>query len=231
MKNMQRHEPRILFLICGTKLSRKAEELFKQGHVPLQHEVRAQGTATSNMIDMLGLGGMTKVIHICMLPKTMANEMMNKLTDELGLDKHNSGIAFTVAITGISDPMMKLMDEQVREKMIEHMEKDVENMSENMMHSLIMATVNQGYSEEVMDAAREAGAAGGTVFHARRLGAEETMHFWGISIQPEREIVLIVASADQKVGIMKAIGKCCGIHSDAQGLVISLPVDHVAGLV
>ena len=109
------------------------------------------------------------------------------------------------------------------------MERDVIDMSVQNC-SLIMAIVNQGYSEEVMNAARPAGARGGTVFPARRLVNEETMKFWGISIQPEKEIVLIVAQAPYKKAIMQAIGECCGFHSDAHGLVISLPVEDAIGL-
>ena len=86
---------------------------------------------------------------------------------------------------------------------------------------MIMAIVNQGYSEEVMAAAKTAGATGGTVFQSRRVGSEDTIKFWGITIQPEREMVLI---------LMKSIGKSCGIQSEAQGVVFSLPVDNMIGL-
>lgn len=97
-------------------------------------------------------------------------------------------------------------------------------------YSLIMAIVEQGYSEAVMNAARPMGATGGTVFHCRRAGSEEAMHFWGITVQPEREIVIVLANRSEKLGIMKAIGEKCGMSSEAHGVVLSLPVDGVAGM-
>jgi len=96
---------------------------------------------------------------------------------------------------------------------------------------LIITVVNQGYSEAVMDAARKAGARGGTVVHSRRLGDDtEVLGFWGFSIQEEKEMVFIVANKAHKLDIMKAIGENCGLHSDAKGLVASLPIDSVIGI-
>ena len=83
---------------------------------------------------------------------------------------------------------------------------------------------------EVMDAAKPVGATGGTVFHSRRAGNENKLKFWGISVQQEREVVLILARKDDKLNIMQAIGRKCGINSKAQGIVLSLPVDGTAGM-
>ncbi len=95
---------------------------------------------------------------------------------------------------------------------------------------MIMAIVNQGFSEEVMAAAKKAGATGGTVFQSRRVGSEYTIQFWGITIQPEREVVLILSSKENKLEIMKNIGKSCGMQSEAHGIVFSVPVDSMIGI-
>ena len=97
-------------------------------------------------------------------------------------------------------------------------------------YQIIVALVNQGYSEEVMAAARPAGAAGGTVLHSRRVGAEEALSQWGFSLQEEKEAVMILAKAESKLAIMQAICDNCGLQSEAQGIVLSLPVDRVVGL-
>lgn len=97
-------------------------------------------------------------------------------------------------------------------------------------YQMIVALVNQGYSEDVMAAARPAGAAGGTVLHSRRIGAEETLRQWGFSIQQEKEAVLILARKEEKLAIMQAICDKCGLQSDAQGIVLAIPVDSVVGL-
>ena len=96
--------------------------------------------------------------------------------------------------------------------------------------SLVIAIVNQGFSEEVMAAARPAGATGGTVISGRRAGGEETLQLWGFGVQQEREAVLILCRTEEKVAIMEAVRAACGLESEAKGVLLSLPVDSVAGL-
>lgn len=56
------------------------------------------------------------------------------------------------------------------------------------------------------------------------------MKRWGISIQEEKEMIYILASHDKKSEIMKAIGEKCGLHTEAKGIIIAIPVEDVAGL-
>ena len=97
-------------------------------------------------------------------------------------------------------------------------------------YALIVAIINPGFSEEAMDAAREAGAQGGTIVHSRRIGNQEAMSFWGMSIQEEKEMLFIVTPKENKLTIMQSIGEKFGIHSEAKGIVLSLPIDSVIGM-
>ena len=81
-----------------------------------------------------------------------------------------------------------------------------------------------------MDAARAAGARGGTLMHSRSIGSEEATNVWGLGVHEEKELVLILADHEMKVGIMRAISERCGMHSEAEGLVLSLPIDSVMGI-
>lgn len=141
----------------------------------------------------------------------------------------NTGIAFTLTLSGSSGHVVQLM-EAVREETGQKPEERVGVEVKEYQYSMIMAIVNQGYSAEVMDAARPAGASGGTVFHSRRVGSEESLKFWKIHVQQEREVVIILAQKEDKLAIMQAIGQKCGMQSPAQGVVMSLPVDEIAGL-
>ena len=96
-------------------------------------------------------------------------------------------------------------------------------------YQIIVALVNQGYSEEVMAAARPAGAAGGTVLHGKGTGSRETEKFLNVSIAEEKEVILIVSPADRKADIMRAIVQKAGPGSEAGAIVFSLPVSEVAG--
>ena len=92
-------------------------------------------------------------------------------------------------------------------------------MEQGNHHSLILATVNTGYTDEVMETARTAGARGGTVIRARWTDAEEVGKFAGITLQEEKEVLAIVA-----------INAKHGLRTAAQAMVISLPIDHTARL-
>ncbi|MCL2472277.1 MAG: P-II family nitrogen regulator [Treponema sp.] len=103
--------------------------------------------------------------------------------------------------------------------------------SESATNDLIVAIVNQGYSDELINTAREAGATGGTVINARGQAYEGAVRFFGISVQDEKELILILTSREKRVPIMRAVCEAHGLNSKAQGIVFSLPVDDARGLV
>lgn len=220
---------RLLFLIATPKLVKKGMALLKEGEVPVQYHFCAQGTASSEMMDMLGLGSVEKNILMSVMPKEFADKMLKKLRKELYLGMPNTGVAFTVVMSGGSGRLIQLIQSMQSENGNIPAERDGFNMAE-IEYSMIMAIVNQGFSENVMDAAKPMGATGGTVLHTRRVGSEAVMKFWNISVHGEREIVMILVSKEDKLPVMKAIGEQCGMNSDAQGIVLSLPVDNVVGL-
>lgn len=230
MNSSEKRAPvRVLFLITTPKLAEKAVDMFKRGAIPLQYHWNAVGTAPSEMIDILGLGSPNKSVLISILPKPIADEMLKKLKKKLKLGAVNSGIAFTLPLNGANNLVLRMMEhlESSENELVER--KDKTTMAD-AKYSLIAVVINQGYSEEVMDVAREAGAGGGTVVHSRRIGDKETMGFWGMSIQEEKEMLFIVTNNESKLKIMQAIGDKCGMHSKAKGIVLSLPIDTVIGL-
>ena len=103
--------------------------------------------------------------------------------------------------------------------------------NETAKHELILVIVNRGFSDAVMDAAKEAGAHGGTVFLARGTGAGDTQKFFGITIQPEKEVVMILVPKEKKRDIMRAVGKGAGLIKEGRGIAFSLPVDDIVGIV
>ena len=106
----------------------------------------------------------------------------------------------------------------------------IERMSIKTDYELIFVVANEGYSDMIMDAARGAGAGGGTVIKAKGTGAEYTEKFFGFSIASEKEIHLLVTPAQGRNAIMKAIMEQAGLESKAQSIVFSLPVSHALGL-
>lgn len=225
---MERQESyQLLMLIATPKLADRAADMFLKSALPIQYRLGAEGTASSEIMDTLGLGSIDKGVLISTVPESFGRIMLNMLHSELRLDAVNSGIAFTIPLTGASNLLFRMMQETAS---AEKENGKGENAMAERTHALIAAIVNRGYSNEVMDAARAAGAGGGTVVHSRSIGSEEATNFWGLSVQEEKEIVLILAEVENKVGIMSAVSEKCGMHSEANGLVLSLPIDSVMGL-
>lgn len=219
----------MLAVIATPKLAEKAAKMFQKDAIPVQYRLNAQGTASSEVMDMLGLGSIDKCILLSMMSKPVAKNMLRKLHTGLRLDTINSGIAFTVPLNGINRLLLQMMTETTPEELRQNVRKDDEIVTE-AKHTLIVAVINRGFGDNVMDAARAAGAGGGTIMHSRQIGNEEQIRQWGLSIQQEKELVLILAEAENKMSIMRAVSEQCGMQSEAKGLVLSLPIDSVMGI-
>lgn len=103
-------------------------------------------------------------------------------------------------------------------------------MEQTLEHSVILVIANQGFSAEIMDSAKSAGATGGTVVHATGSGLENLQTFLGMTLKPEKELIMILTPQSLKNGIMQAIMKTNGTGTDADSFVLALPVGQVAGL-
>ncbi len=97
-------------------------------------------------------------------------------------------------------------------------------------HEMILCIVNSGFSEAVMDAAREAGARGGTVVRGRGTANAEAEQYFEIPIQPEKEMVMILVESEKKDAILHALYKAVGLKTPGQGIAFALPVEDVVGL-
>jgi nitrogen regulatory protein PII len=97
-------------------------------------------------------------------------------------------------------------------------------------HQAIICIVNSGYSDDVMDAAKKFGARGGTVLNARGTANKDAEKFFGISVEPEKEIVIIVVPTKCKDDILHALYKEVGLDTPGQGIAFALPVDSVVGI-
>ena len=102
-------------------------------------------------------------------------------------------------------------------------------MKENS-HEVIFCVVNAGFSDVAMDAAKEIGARGGTVIHARGTANSEAEKLFNITIEPEKEIVMILVPTALKDDILHALYRAVGLNTPGQGIAFALPVDKVVGL-
>lgn len=180
------------------------------------------GTASNEILDYLGIGEIENEIICTFVPMDHITEMKEELAKKLHMEKPGGGILFTLPINGISSLFMKnILLEEPNNKEATPMEQGA--------YALIAGIINKGYRDQFMDAAKGAGAAGGTLLHARSLDSEDSKSFMGIHVQEEKEIILILTTQEKKKDIMTAINQSCGLKSEACGIIFSLPVDSVLG--
>ena len=98
-------------------------------------------------------------------------------------------------------------------------------------HEVILAIVDSGYAEDVMEVAKEQGVRGGTILNARGVANQEAAAFFGITLHTEKEILMMVVEKDIRDKVLNAIYQQMGMAKKARGIAFSLPVSDVAGLV
>ena len=225
MEQNKKHDFQLLVLIATPKLADKAAEMFLKSALPLQYRLHAQGTASSQILDYFGLDGSEKAILFHFVTKSTWKKVKRQLQLQMKIDFPGIGIAFIIPISSIGG-------RRVLEYLTSGQEftKGEETSLKGTKYELLVAIANQGYMEQVMDAARKVHAAGGTVIHAKGTGGAHAEKFLGVSLVPEKEMVFIVAKTEQKKAIMESIMKEVGVQTEAGTIVFSLPVTDTAGM-
>ena len=192
---------------------------YQEQGIPLVLTALGSGTATTEILDCLGLEATEKAVLFCVAPHSP--QLVRRAEKALWLDVPGRGILMTVPVSSIGGAAAR--DYLLQQEAEKSMEKEI-------THELLVVITNQGHTDMVMDAARAAGATGGTAVHAKGTGTELAKKFFGVSIAAEKELIFILTREETRVPIMKAIMAQAGMQTEAQSLVFSLPVSGIAGL-
>jgi nitrogen regulatory protein PII len=220
---------KLLFFIIDWSKTKIISSVFEEEKVRFHFISKGRGTASSEILDLLGIGASEKAVILSLEQDIMVPVLLREVRKKLGFHSPGAGIAFTVPLSGINNPILQVFKESIHKNEKIALENGGKTMPE-IKNDLIIAVLNQGYCDEFMTAAREAGATGGTVINARGLAHEGPVKFFGVSVQDEKEIIIILTKRDKKISIMQAVSQAYGINSKAEGIVFSLPVDQVMGL-
>ncbi len=185
-----------------------------------------QGTVTPGILELLGLERTEKSVLFGLCTHQAAFQVIQALTEQIGLNSPGRGIALALPLTSMDRRLASQLQDGGPTQSAHRQEEDPMNPP----YELIIAIVDKGTSDLVMDAARAAGAPGGTVLHAKGTGAGLTRKFFGISLAEEKEMVFIVVPAADKVPVMRAIAQQAGAQSETHALLFSLPVSAASGL-
>ncbi len=186
------------------------------------------GTTSRSTLDLLGLESNKRVMIKGFIKEDVLEQVEKGLMKEMQIDVPGNGIFMSIPVDGVGGiSAYKHLVGGEPQAQAEKKEKDMSEVKEKI--ALIITIVDKGNTELVMDAARSAGAGGGTVVKATGTGAQ-IAKFFGVSISEEKEMVYIVATKESRDGIMKAIMEKAGNGTDAHGVVFSLPVESVLGI-
>jgi len=204
---------------------RKYLHLYEEEGLQIMLVTLGDGTASGDVLDYLGLEATEKAVIFSVLTDENFYKTKKSLQKKLQIDAPGGGIAFIVPFSSIGGKKALQFFTVGQE-----FQKEEESALKDTTYELVIVIANQGYIEMVMDAARGAGAYGGTVIHAKGTGMEQAEKFMGVSLAAEKEMIFIVAKKEQKNDIMKAVMEQAGLDTKAKSIVFSLPVTDTAGL-
>ncbi len=218
-----------LFLMCTVLNRSRLPELlslYRQEELDCNFIMLAHGTATSAVLHTFGLENAEKAVALTVTTDTVWASVKKGLERKMRIDIPGTGIAFLVPIASVGGrrELAFFTDK------LDYTRSEEESELKGTKQELLIVIGNRGYSEQIMDAARDAGATGGTVIHANGTGMQRAEKFFGISLSSERELLLIVSATAKKNAIMQSIMKKAGLETDAKAIVFSLPVTDTAGL-
>lgn len=220
------HDLRLLCVIVKREHNDHLVRFFSEHKMNTVTSLLCQGTASKSLLDLLGLEETEKEFHYVMTTRLRAQRLMAALTREIGLDMPGHGVAFMIPIGSVGGSSSLNYYTHGQDIIL----GEVTEMPKDFLYELIIAIVNRGHVDEVMDAARNAGAMGGTVLHAKGTNPNGENRFFGLSIADEKEMLMILTAANQKTTLMRAIMEKAGVQSPAHTVMFTLPVESVAGL-
>ena len=217
----------LLFTIVQRSDAEEYETFYSDHGVQTSYSLLCNGTAHAKTLNLLGIEKTEKTMLLSVVTDTLLKTLKRDLTVDMKIDLPNRGVAMAVPMSGIGG--LRTLEYVTMGQEIEA-EKPKETGDKKMQsdYELIVAIYEKGYTDLVMDAAREAGARGGTTIRGKGTGAGAEK-FFGLSLAEEKEIVFIVSDQSKKKEIMKAIMQNAGVDTKAHALVFSLPVSETAG--
>ncbi len=195
----------------------------KERGLYLNYQFVGSGTASSEMMDILGLGNNDKDIMLSFGTYKAVDRLCGELGKALGASHGYGGIAMVISPVAFS----RITAEIIKRNSVDIEKGDGKNMHSEFDYSLILVSVNRGYTDEVMQTAKKAGATGGTIIKARLAEAQEIEAYANTKLDEEKEIVTILAPNSIRNQILEDINNKFGLKSEAQGTVLAVPVDKV----
>jgi nitrogen regulatory protein PII len=189
------------------------------------------GTARSHHRSYFGIDDVEKRVTFSLIPSHLEHTLLSAIGRELKLYLLGKGIAFTMPLSGISniveEPILASPD---KEQQTRHTKSPVSKKEKSSMHELVIAVVNEKYSDAALEAARSAGATGATIFHTHSVDNAKIEQAMGASIPADSDSIFFLTTKEYKLKIMEAIRDSAGLKTEGSAVIFSIPVDDLVGI-
>lgn len=212
-----------LLSIVGRGRGAQYIRMLKEKGLFLNYQFVGAGTASSEMMDILGLGNNDKDIMLSFGTHKAIDKLCGEFSKAIGSSGAYGGIAMVISPSSFS----RITAEIIKRNSSDIEKGDGSNMHSEFDYSLILISINRGYTDAVMQTAKKAGATGGTIIKARLAEAQEIEAYANTKLEEEKEIVTILAPNSIRNQILEDVNREFGLKSEAQGTVLSVPVDKV----
>lgn len=211
-----------LLAVVDRETEPRLEEIFASAGTAVGLSQPADGTAGGDVLARFGLARTEKRIVLTIASRAQQRAIFQMARRQLYLDIPGNGILAAIPVKAVAgrQTLSFLTDSEITGG-VPSMEFEYE---------LIVVVLNEGYADTAMDAAREAGAGGGTVLHAKGTGSTRGEKFFSVRFADEKDMLYIVAHKSEKAAVMKAINQKAGPGTEARGICFSLPISSVMGL-
>jgi len=178
-----------------------------------------KGTSENHILELLGISDIRKEVVLLVGDRETAYNALEDLNDKFNFHKPNHGIAFTIPVDSLIGSGYNITFEN----------RNIEG-GEEIMYNAIFVVVDRGLAEDVVDAAKSAGAKGATIINARGSGIHETQKLFAMEIEPEKEIVLILTDSSITGDVTKAINEKMEFSKPGHGIMFVLDVNKTYGI-
>ena len=217
---------KLILSIVGRRRGERIVAAAKAAGAPGGTVAPGRGTAANAVLEFLGVGDSEKDIVLTLAPAELARPVMDALRRAGSQGRREGGVAMMIDLASAANTLSS----RTAAKAGELSSARRIPMNQNDDHVLVSFIVNRGYADDAMAAARAAGAKGGTILNARGTGREEDVKFFGVTLVPEKEILLVVTEADKAEAIVEAVRALPCLEAPGSGIAFSLAVEEFAAL-
>ena len=217
-------ELNLLLIIAREKDRAAYEKYFSRRALASYTTLPCHGTAQNKILDLLGIEQTEKIILLSVIGKQQKKDILDTLPDQMEIDLPGRGIGLVIPVNSMGG----VRSMQALTGSTDAEEREVVKMEYNA--HLIITILNKGFSDVAMEAARAAGAGGGTVVRAKGTYGKGDEHFFGMTLAEEKDTVLIVATEAQRKPIMQALMHQASEKPELGTVTFSVPVSDTMGL-